>query len=138
MADKIPKVISNATVIKVLAKVFAFQAIEINLLRLHAGISDANWKALKTEAFKKTYAKQRSFYEDRLTGAFALERISQSERETRLLELWLKQSEDSPKAEPVLYQEEASLQVEICPKKDDVALLVVISLGYNSPQTPAS
>ena len=71
MADKIPKVISNATVIKVLAKVFAFQAIEINLLRSHAGISDANWKALKTEAFKKTYAKQRSFYEDRLTGAFA-------------------------------------------------------------------
>jgi hypothetical protein len=78
MADKIPKVISNATVIKVLAKVFAFQAIEINLLRSHAGISDANWKALKTEAFKKTYAKQRSFYEDRLTGAFALEHLSQS------------------------------------------------------------
>ena len=100
MADKIPKVISNATVIKVLAKVFAFQAIEINLLRSHAGIPDANWKALKTEAFKKTYAKQRSFYEDRLTGAFALEHISQSERETRLLELWLKQSEDSPKDEP--------------------------------------
>jgi hypothetical protein len=99
VADKIPKAISNATVIKVLAKVFAFQAIEINLLRSHAGISDANWKALKTEAFKKTYAKQRSFYEDRLTGAFALERISQSERETRLLELWLKQSEDSPKDE---------------------------------------
>ena len=74
MADKIQKVISNATVIKVLAKVFAFQAI--------------------------AYAKQRSFYEDRLTGAFALERISQSERETRLLELWLKQSEDSPKDEP--------------------------------------
>jgi hypothetical protein len=100
MADKIPRVISNATVIKVLAKVFAFQAIEINLLRSHAGISDAKWKTLKTEAFKKTYAKQRSFYEDRLTGAFALERISQSERETRLLELWLKQSEDSPKDEP--------------------------------------
>ena len=100
MADKIPKAISNATVIKVLAKVFAFQAIEINLLRSHAGISDANWKTLKTEAFKKTYAKQRSFYEARLTGAFALERISQSERETRLLELWLKQSEDSPKDEP--------------------------------------
>jgi hypothetical protein len=100
VADKIPKAISNATVIKVLAKVFAFQAIEIDLLRSHAGISDANWKALKTEAFKKTYAKQRSFYEDRLTGAFALERISQSERETRLLELWLKQSEDSPKDEP--------------------------------------
>ena len=99
MADKIPKVISSATVIKVLAKVFAFQAIEISLLRAHAGISDANWKALKTEAFKKTYAKQRSFYEDRLMGAFALERISQSERETRLLELWLKQSEDSPKDE---------------------------------------
>jgi hypothetical protein len=35
-----------------------------------------------------------------LTGAFALERISQSERETRLLELWLKQSEDSTKDEP--------------------------------------
>ena len=100
MADKIPKVISHATVIKILAKVFAFQAIEINLLRSHAGISDANWKALKTEAFKKTYAKQRSFYEERLTGAFALERISQSERETRLLELWLKQSEDSPKDAP--------------------------------------
>jgi hypothetical protein len=99
MADKIPKVISNATVIKVLAKVFAFQAIEINLLRSHAGISDADWKTLKTEAFKKAYAKQRSFYEDRLTGAFALERISQSERETRLLELWLKQSEDFPKDE---------------------------------------
>ena len=45
-------------------------------------------------------AGQHSFYEDRLTGAFALERISQSERETRLLELWLKQSEDSPKDEP--------------------------------------
>jgi len=99
MADKIPKVISNATVIKVLAKVLAFQAIEINLLRSHAGISDPNWKTLKTEAFKKTYTKQRAFYEDRLTGAFALERISQSERETRLLELWLKQSEDSPKDE---------------------------------------
>ena len=63
------------------------------------GISDANWKALKAEAFKKTYAKQRAFYEDRLTGAFAVERISQSERETKLLELWLKQSEDSPKDE---------------------------------------
>jgi hypothetical protein len=100
MADKIPKVISNATVIKALAKVFAFQAIEINLLRSHAGISDADWKTLKTAAFKKTYAKQRAFYEDRLTGAFALERISQSERETRLLELWLKQSgEDSPEDE---------------------------------------
>ena len=97
MADKGPRFLTNATVIKVLAKVFAFQAIEINLLRAHAGISDANWKSLKREAFKKTYAKQRSFYEDRLTGAFALERISQSERETRLLELWLKQSEDSSK-----------------------------------------
>jgi hypothetical protein len=31
---------------------------------------------------------------------FALGRISQSERETRLLELWLKQSEDPPKDEP--------------------------------------
>jgi len=100
MADKIPKVISSATVIKALAKVFAFQAIEINLLRSYAGISDADWKTLKTAAFKKTYAKQRAFYEDRLTGAFALERISQSERETRLLELWLKQSgEDSPEDE---------------------------------------
>ena len=49
MADKIPKVISNATVIKVLAKVFAFQAIEISLLRSHAGISDANWKALNPD-----------------------------------------------------------------------------------------
>ena len=94
MADKIPKRISNASVIKALAKVFAFQAIEINLLRSHVGISDANWKTLTTAAFKKTYAKQRAFYEDRLTGAFALERITQSERETRLLELWLKQSED--------------------------------------------
>ncbi|ALA58140.1 hypothetical protein [Nitrospira moscoviensis] len=100
MADKIRRVISNATVIKALAKVFAFQAIEISLLRAHAGISDAHWKTLKTEAFKKTYAKQRSFYEDRLTGAFSLERISQSERETRLLELWLKQSEDFPNDEP--------------------------------------
>src|ERR1044072_7930780 len=100
MADKSPKVISNATVIKVLAKVFAFQAIEIGLLRSHAGISDANWKALKTEAFKKAYAKQRSFYEERLTGAFSLEHVSQSDRETRLLELWLKQSEDSPKDKP--------------------------------------
>jgi hypothetical protein len=100
MADRVPRLISNATVIKVLAKVFAFQAIEISLLRSHAGISDAKWKSLKTEAFKKTYAKQRSFYEDRLMGAFALERISQSERETRLLELWLRQSEDSPKDEP--------------------------------------
>ena len=99
MADKNQKAITNATVIKALAKVFAFQAIEISLLRSHAGISDATWKALKTEAVKKTYAKQRSFYEDRLTGAFALERLSQSERETRLLELWLKQSEDSPKDE---------------------------------------
>jgi hypothetical protein len=35
----------------------------------------------------------------------------------------------------VLYQEEASLQVEICPKKDDVALLVVISLEYATAQT---
>ena len=35
-----------------------------------------------------------------VTGAFALEHISQSERETRLLELWLKQSEESPKDEP--------------------------------------
>ena len=34
------------------------------------------------------------------TGAFALERISQCERETRLLELWVKQSEDAPKGEP--------------------------------------
>jgi hypothetical protein len=100
MADKIPKFITNATVIKALAKVFAFQAIEINLLRSQAGISDANWKTIKREAFKKTYAQQRAFYEDRLTGAFALERISQSERERRLLELWLKQSEDSPKDEP--------------------------------------
>ena len=99
MPEKIPKGISSATVIKALAKVFAFQAIEISLLRSHAGISDAHWKALKTEAFKKTYAKQRSFYEDRLRGAFALERISQSERETRLLELWLKQSDDSFKDE---------------------------------------
>ena len=48
MAEKIPKVISNANVIKALAKVFAFQAIEINLLRSYAGISDANWKTLKT------------------------------------------------------------------------------------------
>jgi hypothetical protein len=100
MAGKIPKAISNATLIKALAKVFAFQAIEINLLRSHAGISDADWKTLKTAAFKKTYAKERAFYEDRLTGAFALERISQSERETRLLELWLKQSEESTKDEP--------------------------------------
>jgi len=100
MADKIPRFMTNATVIKVLAKVFAFQAIEIDLLRAHAGISDADWKTLKTKAFKKTYAKQRAFYEDRLTGAFALERISQSERETRLLELWLKLSEESPKEEP--------------------------------------
>jgi hypothetical protein len=100
MADKTPKVISNATVIKALAKVFAFQAIEINLLRSYAGISDANWKTLTTAAFKKSYAKQRAFYEDRLTGAFALERTSESERETRLLELWLKESEDdSPKDE---------------------------------------
>ncbi len=100
MADKIPRFMTNATVIKILAKVFAFQAIEIDLLRSHAGISDADWKTLKTKAFKKTYAKQRAFYEDRLTGAFALERISQSERETRLLELWLKQSEESTKEEP--------------------------------------
>ena len=100
MAEKSPKVISSAKVIKALAKVFAFQAIEINLLRSYAGISDANWKTLTTAAFKKSYAKQRAFYEDRLTGAFALERTSQSERETRLLELWLKQSEDdSPKDE---------------------------------------
>jgi hypothetical protein len=100
MADKTRKAISNATVIKALAKVFAFQAIEINLLRSHAGISDADWKILTTAAFKETYAKQRAFYEDRLSGAFASERISQSERETRLLELWLKQSEDdSPKDE---------------------------------------
>jgi hypothetical protein len=91
---------TNATVIKVLAKVFAFQAIEIDLLRSQAGISDADWKIMKTKAFKKTYAKQRAFYEDRLMGAFALERISQSERETRLLELWLKQSEESPGEEP--------------------------------------
>ncbi len=100
MADKSPRFLTNATVIKVLAKVFAFQAIEINLLRSQAGISDTNWKTLKREAFKKTYAKQRAFYEDRLTGAFALEHISQSERETRLLELWLKQSEESSKDEP--------------------------------------
>jgi hypothetical protein len=100
MAEKSPKVISGAKVIKALAKVFAFQAIEINLLRSYAGISDANWKTLTTAAFKKSYAKQRAFYEDRLTGAFALERTSESERETRLLELWLKQSEDdSPKDE---------------------------------------
>ena len=99
MAEKGPRFLTNATVIKVLAKVFAFQAIEINLLRAHAGISDANWKSLKREAFKKTYAKQRTFYEDRLTGAFALEHISQSERETRLLELWLKQSEESSQDE---------------------------------------
>jgi len=100
MADKNPKFITNATVIKALAKVFAFQAIEINLLRSQAGISDANWKTIKREAFKKTYAQQRTFYEDRLTGAFNLERISQSERERRLLELWLRQSEDSPEDEP--------------------------------------
>lgn len=100
MAGKIPKFISNATVIKVLAKVFALQAIEIDLLRSHAGISDADWKSLKMEAFKKSYAKQRASYENRLTGAFALEGISQSERETRLLELWLKQSEDFPRDEP--------------------------------------
>ena len=99
MADKEPRFLTNATVIKVLAKVFAFQAIEIDLLRAHAGISDAEWKALKTKAFKKTYAKQRAFYEDRLTGAFALEHISKSERETRLLELWLKQSEESSQDE---------------------------------------
>jgi hypothetical protein len=100
MAEKGPRFLTNATVIKVLAKVFAFQAIEINILRAHAGISDANWKSLKREAFKKAYAKQRAFYEDRLTGAFALEHISQSERETRLLELWLKQSEESSQDEP--------------------------------------
>jgi len=100
MAEKSPKVIYSAKVIKALAKVFAFQAIEINLLRSYAGISDANWKTLTTAAFKKSYAKQRAFYEDRLTGAFALERTSESERESRLLELWLKQSEDdSPKDE---------------------------------------
>jgi len=100
MAEKMPRFMTNATVIKALAKVFAFQAIEIDLLRTRAGISAADWKTLKTEAFKKTYAKQRAFYEDRLTGAFALERISQSERETRLLELWLKQSEESSKEDP--------------------------------------
>ena len=100
MADKAPRFLTNATVIKALAKVFAFQAIEISLLRAQAGISDADWKTLKTEAFKKTYAKQRAFYEDRLTGAFAMEHISQSERETRLLELWLKQSEGPSKDEP--------------------------------------
>ncbi|MGE3561363.1 MAG: hypothetical protein AB7J53_20640 [Nitrospira sp.] len=100
MAEKMPRFMTNATVIKALAKVFAFQAIELDLLRTRAGISDADWKAMKTEAFKKTYAKQRAFYEDRLTGAFALERISQSERETRLLELWLKQSEEPPVDEP--------------------------------------
>ncbi|NKB16717.1 MAG: hypothetical protein HC774_07450 [Sphingomonadales bacterium] len=61
MADKIPRFMTNATVIKVLAKVFAFQAIEIDLLRAHAGISDADWKTLKTKAFKTTYAKQRAF-----------------------------------------------------------------------------
>lgn len=100
MAEKTPKAISSATVIKALAKVFAFQAIEINLLRSYAGISDADWKTLTTAALKKSYAKQRAFFEDRLTGAFALDRTSESERETRLLELWLKQSEnDSPKDE---------------------------------------
>jgi len=26
-------------------------------------------------------------------------------------------------------------EVEICPKKDDVAILAVISLGYDAPQT---
>ena len=97
MAEKGPRFLTNATVIKVLAKVFAFQAIELDLLRAQAGISDAEWKTLKTDAFKKTYAKHRAFYEDRLTGAFALEHISQSERETRLLELWLKQTEETPK-----------------------------------------
>ena len=99
MAEKAPRFLTNATVIKVLAKVFAFQAIEIDLLRARAGISDTDWDSLKREAFKKTYAKQRAFYEDQLTGAFALEHISQSERETRLLELWLKQSEESSKDE---------------------------------------
>ncbi|UVT21595.1 MAG: hypothetical protein H8K03_06745 [Nitrospira sp.] len=34
-----------------------------------------------------------------MTGRFTLEHISQSERETRLLELWLKQSEEFPKDE---------------------------------------
>jgi len=99
MDEQAPRFLSNATVIKVLAKAFAFQAIEIELLRSQAGISDANWNTLKTAAFKKTYAKQRAFYEDRLTGAFALEHISQSERETRLLELWLKQSKEFLKDE---------------------------------------
>ena len=100
MAEKGPRFLTNATVIKALAKVFAFQAIEINLLRVHAGISDAHWKSLKREAFKKTYAKQRAFYEDRLLGPFSLEHLSESERETRLLELWLRQSEESPHDEP--------------------------------------
>jgi hypothetical protein len=31
-----------------------------------------------------------------------------------------------------LNQEKASLQLEVCPKKDDVALLVVISLGCDT------
>ena len=78
MADKVPKVISNATVIKVLAKVFAFQAIEINLLRSHAGVSDANWKTLKTEAFKKDRATATLRFRTRtaepLTGAPARDR----------------------------------------------------------------
>jgi len=34
-----------------------------------------------------------------------------------------------------LNQEKASLQLEVCPKKDEVALLVVISLGYATAQT---
>src|SRR5690349_12655305 len=99
MAEKGPRFLTNATVIKVLAKVFAFQAIEINLLRAQAGISDANWNSLKRDAVKKTYATQRAVYDDRLTGAFALESISQSERETRLLDLWLKQSDESSQDE---------------------------------------
>lgn len=99
MAEKTPNVFSSAAVIKALAKVFAFQAIQINLLRSYAGISDADWKTLTTAALKKSYAKQRAFYEDRLTGAFALERTTESERETRLLERWLKQSEEDPPKE---------------------------------------
>ena len=99
MAEKTPNVISSAAVIKALANFFAFQAIQINLLRSYAGISDADWKTLTTAALKKSYAKQRAFYEDRLTGAFALERTTESERETRLLERWLKQSEEDPPKE---------------------------------------
>jgi len=35
----------------------------------------------------------------------------------------------------VLYQEEVSLQVEMWPKNDDVAMLVITSLGYDSTDT---